>query len=145
MRLQREDLERRVADVERFSSQLAEKEEEVRVLKEAAGRAATERTGLEADLERLKASLKESHLEVRQLKAATKEAARMAQDLAETRTKAQELEKDVKRLKVCCFFYHWMCNWVNWNIKASARSLILPFGFTVPTVPTCSHCTQRCC
>jgi hypothetical protein len=46
-----------VADVERFSSLLAEKEEEVRVLKEAQARSAAERTGLEADLGRLKASV----------------------------------------------------------------------------------------
>jgi hypothetical protein len=57
MRAQREDLERRVADVERFSSLLAEKEEEVRVLQEAQARSAAERTGLEADLGRLKASV----------------------------------------------------------------------------------------
>jgi hypothetical protein len=57
MRAQREDLERRVADVERFSSLLAEKEEEVRVLQEAQARSAAERAGLEADLGRLKASV----------------------------------------------------------------------------------------
>ena len=57
MRAQREDLERRVAEVERFSSLLAEKEEEVRVLKEAQARSAAERAGLEADLVRIKASV----------------------------------------------------------------------------------------
>jgi chromosome segregation ATPase len=100
MRVQREDLERRVTEVERFSSVLAEKEEELCSLQEKLSRVTAERGVLEADLGRLKASLLESQQEVRSLKKATKEAALAAQELVEARAKNQDLEKDVERLKV---------------------------------------------
>jgi chromosome segregation ATPase len=100
MRVQREDLELRVREVEKASSLLAEKEEELRVLQDSAARASAERAALEADVGRLKAALREAQGEVASLRKATKEAALTAQQLAEARTRSEDLEKDVARLKV---------------------------------------------